>query len=293
MSALLHVTGSLGIIGGKMSIVIHTENPGVARRIISIAHELYAIETEIRMKKRRRLKKQSAYSVFIWGEVLGILQDTGLIRSNNTRPTQLVRRIRQQLVRNEIGRRAFLRGTFLGAGSLSNPERGYHLEFVVEQEDFARDLCRLLSREGLSARTIQRKSSFVVYIKEGGHIVNLLTMMGAHTAILNMENVRIIKQMRNDVNRTINCETANLDKTLNAAYKQIESIRYIQKTVGMEALPKPLREIARVRVNNVDATLSELVTLIGGEVGRSGINHRLRRINQFAQELRDERGEQQ
>jgi hypothetical protein len=105
-----------------------------------------------------------------------------------------------------------------------------------------------------------------------------------------MENVRIIKQMRNDVNRAINCETANLDKTLNASYKQIENIRYIQETVGMEALPEPLREVARLRLENEDATLSDLVRLTGGAVGRSGINHRLRRINRFAQELRDEKG---
>lgn len=291
MSALLHVTGSLVLTGGRMSIVIHTEHPGVARRVLSLAHALYTVETETLMQKRRRLHKKSLYSVFIRGEVIDILRDTGLIHSKNTLPTQLVRRIRQQLVQSEIGRRAFLRGAFLGAGSLSNPERGYHLEFVAEQEDFARDLCRLLCGEGLSARMIQRKNSYVVYIKEGEHIANLLTMMGAHTAILNMENVRIIKQMRNDVNRAINCETANLDKTLNAAYKQIESIRYIQEKVGMEALPESLREVAQLRIENADATLSELVALMGGEIGRSGINHRLRRINQFAQELHDERGE--
>jgi len=272
-----------------MSLVVHTEHPGVARRVISLLHGLYAIETEIRVF-RRRLHKRRGYSVYVRGEVLGILKDAGLVRSRNTLPTQLVRRIRSQLVLSEIGRRAFLRGAFLGAGSLSNPERGYHLEFVIYQEEFARDLCRLLCGEGLSARMIRRKKSYVVYIKESEHIADLLTMMGAYNAILNMENVRILKQMRNDVNRAINCETANLDKTLNASYKQIENIRYIQETVGMEALPEPLREIARLRMENEDATLSDLVRLTGGEVGRSGINHRLRRINRFAQELRDERG---
>ena len=286
----MHVTGSLGLTGSKMSIVVHTEHPGVARRVLSLLHGLYAIETEIRVSRRKRLQKRRGYSVYVKGETLAILRDTGLISSRNTLPTQFVRRIRRSIVRNEIGRRAFLRGAFLGAGSLSNPERAYHLEFVIHQEEFAHDLCRLICGEGLGARVIRRKGSYVVYIKEGEHIADLLAMMGAYNAILNMENVRIIKQMRNDVNRAINCETANLDKTLNASYKQIENIRYIQETVGMEALPEPLREVARLRLENEDATLSDLVRLTGGAVGRSGINHRLRRINRFAQELRDERG---
>lgn len=293
LSALLHVTGSLSIAGGKLSLVIHTENPGVARRVIALAHGMYDIQTEIRMARGHRLQKKSAYSVAITGAVVDILRDAGLLRGGGQKQIRLVRRIHKRLVRSEAGRRAFFRGAFLGAGSLSNPERGYHLEMVVEQEDFARDLCALLCGDGLMARVIQRKNHHVVYIKEGEHIANLLAMMGAHTAILNMENVRILKQVRNDVNRVINCETANLDKTLNAAYRQIENIRYIQETVGLDALPRPLREVARLRVENVDATLSELGAMMGGEVGRSGINHRLRRINQFAMELREERGERE
>ncbi len=291
LSALLHVIGSIGISQGNLNIVIHTENAGVARRAIKLMHSLYEVKTQTTVSKGQRLNKKSAYSVHISGDVVSILKDTGYISDEETAYISMQECINEKIINGESNVRAFFRGAFLGAGSLSNPKRGYHLEFVIEKQDFAENLCSLLCKKGLSARVIERKKHYVVYIKESEHIADLLIMMGAHNAILAMENVKILKQMRNDANRATNCETANIDKTLNASYRQLDSIKYIKETVGLSALPTPLEDIARLRMENAEASLSELGMMMGGQLGRSGINHRLRKIDKFAMDLRNERGE--
>ena len=184
-------------------------------------------------------------------------------------------------------KRAFIRGAFLAVGSISDPEKGYHAEFVCEAEEEARLLRNLLETFDMEARILERKQHFVVYMKEGSAIVDLLNVMEAHVALMELENLRILKEMRNSVNRRVNCETANINKTVNAAAKQIEDIQYIEMQKGLASLPDMLYEMARVRLEYPDATLKELGELLVPPVGKSGVNHRLRKISEYAEKLRE------
>ena len=147
-------------------------------------------------------------------------------------------------------------------------------------------MCKLINSFGLNSKVIQRKNSFIIYIKEGEQIVDLLNIVGAHTSLLELENIRIMKEMRNNVNRLVNCETANLSKTVNAAVRQVESIKLIQSTIGLKRLPKNLQEVAELRLSYPDESLKELGEMLDPPVGKSGINHRLRKIEKIAEEIR-------
>ena len=190
------------------------------------------------------------------------------------------------LLRNPCCRRAFLRGAFLSVGSVSNPQRGYHLELVCEDEGQAEQLIEVMGSFGIEAHRTVRKKYTVVYIKEGEAIVNLLNIMGAHASLMDLENMRILKEISNDVNRRVNCETANITKTVNAASRQLEDIIYIRDNYGLGYLPERLREIAEIRLENPDATLKELGEMLEPQVGKSGVNHRLRKLSELADELR-------
>lgn len=195
-------------------------------------------------------------------------------------------RIEEYIFKDEDIKRAYIRGAFIGGGSISNPEKTYHLEFVTHSEEYAKDLSNLINTFSLNSKVIQRKNSFIVYIKEGEQIVDLLNVIGAHSSLLEIENIRIMKEMRNNVNRLVNCETANLSKTVNAAVRQVESIKLIQSQIGLQRLPDNLREIAELRLNYPDESLKELGEMLDPPVGKSGINHRLRKIEKIAEELR-------
>ena len=179
-----------------------------------------------------------------------------------------------------------MRGVFLACGSISNPQKIYHLEFVVNTEELASSLLNILNGYSLNAKIVQRKQLFVVYLKGVDHIITLLTLIGAHSSVLQLEDIRIIKDMRNNVNRQVNCETANLSKTVNAAYRQLENIRLIEQTVGLQSLSPLLQEVAQARQENPEASLSEIAELLGMPASRSAINHRFRKLDQIAQSLR-------
>lgn len=191
-----------------------------------------------------------------------------------------------RLLKNDCCRRAFLRGVFLSSGSLSDPNKGYHLEFVCACEEQASQLVDILAGYGVEAHSILRKKYYVVYIKEGEAIVDVLNIMGAHMSLMDLENTRILKEISNSINRRVNCETANIAKTVGAASKQTEDIIYIRDNYGLKRLPDRLREIAEVRLENPEATLKELGELLDPPVGKSGVNHRLRKLSEFAEELR-------
>lgn len=183
-------------------------------------------------------------------------------------------------------KRAFLRGAFLAAGSMSDPNKAYHFEIVCKTMEQANRLQELMQEFETDAKIVERKNHYVVYLKEGSQIVDMLNVMEAYVSLMNLENVRIIKEVRNSVNRKVNCETANINKTVNAAIKQTEDIVLIRDTVGLDKLPKPLQEIAMVRLEYPEAPLKELGNYLNPPVGKSGINHRLRKIAAFAEELR-------
>ena len=192
----------------------------------------------------------------------------------------------RMLIERNCCKQSYLRGAFLAAGSVTNPEKGYHFEIVCECEEHARILIDIIKDFGLEPKYIQRKKYFVVYIKDGSMIVDVLNIMGAHISLMNMENVRILKDMRNSVNRRVNCETANINKTVNAALRQLEDIRYIEATKGLKYLPDNLRKVAELRLEEEETPLKELGEKLNPPIGKSGINHRLRKISEIASELR-------
>ena len=190
------------------------------------------------------------------------------------------------LLQQTCCKRAYIRGAFLAAGSISDPNKSYHFEIVCRTQEQGEQLQQVMMDFGVDAKIVERKKHYVVYLKEGAQIVDMLNVMGAHVALMNLENVRILKEMRNSVNRKVNCETANISKTVNAAVRQVEDIQLIVEKQGMSSLPENLQDIARVRMENPDMPLKELGALLTPPIGKSGVNHRLRRIGEIADRLR-------
>lgn len=284
LSALMHTAGAINISSGTLALHIDTENAAVARRAFSIVKRLYGVNAKMEMHTNP-LKGNHIYSLVIGEENARMVAiDTHLIEEEGISFVADA-----SFLKNRCCRISFLRGAFLGGGSITNPEKRYHMEFVCRQKEFADGLLNIIKGLGISAKTIPRGRTFVVYLKEGDPIITLLTMMGAHSSILNIENIRIMKSVRNTVNRKVNCETGNLSKTVNASLKQQESIEYIRKNLGFDKLSPGLREVAEARLSNPEATLEELAGMLGA-ASRSGINHKLRKLNSIAQQLKTTRG---
>lgn len=287
ISAIMKVGGTIGFSGKGLSFKITTENPASARLIFTLLKDHFDIHSRLMVKKSNSLKKNNIYMVVIDEEmgVRDLLKETGILMDIDG-VMSINYRIDDKMISTDEEKKAYIRGAFLGGGSVSNPEKTYHLEFVTHSEEYAIDLCKIINSYGLNSKVIQRKNTFIIYIKEGEQIVDLLNIIGAHTCLLELENIRIMKEMRNNVNRLVNCETANLSKTVNAAVRQVESIKLIQSQIGLKRLPKNLREIAELRLNYPDESLKELGEMLDPPVGKSGINHRLRKIEKIAEELR-------
>lgn len=193
----------------------------------------------------------------------------------------------KQVIQKNCCKKAFLRGIFLATGSVSNPSKAYHFEIVVRNKDMAVRVQDVVRSFDLDAKIAKRKKYYIVYLKEGAMIVDMLKVMEASVNLMEMENVLILKEMRNDINRRVNCETANIKKTVNAARRQIDDIEYIEKTKGLKYLNSSLREVAQLRLEEPDANLSELGEMLNPPVSKSGVNHRLRKISEIARELRE------
>ncbi len=288
LAALVRMSGTLQLVGArKLNLNIVTENPAIARKAFKLIKDIFGIHTEVMVRRNPRLKKNNHYLIVITYQAGSseILKQVGILREEQD-SFDITYDIPESIIENRCCKRAFLRGAFLGGGSVSDPEKTYHLEFVTNSLEHSEVLQGLINEFELNAKIIQRKGSYVLYIKEGDQVVDLLNIIGAHNALLDLENVRIIKQMRNDINRIVNCETANLSKTVNASIRQIENIDFIKKTVGLNKLPENLREIAEIRLNYQDANLKELGQMLNPPIGKSGVNHRLRKIEEYAEKLR-------
>lgn len=288
LSAVMRMSGTIHINGKQgLSFRISTENPAIARRVFTLLKNLFKIHSDILVKKNNSLKKNNVYIIVISPDMgaKDILLKTAILKEHNG-AISINNKIGADIIKKSCCKRAYLRGAFLGGGSISNPEKTYHMEFVANALEHAEELMKLINSFDLNAKVIQRKNSFVVYLKEGEQIVDLLNVIGAHTALLELENVRIYKEVRNNVNRLVNCETANLNKTVDAAVRQIDSIKLIQQKVGLRKLPPNLREIAELRINYPDVSLKELGEMLNPPIGKSGVNHRLRKIEKIAEELR-------
>ncbi|MCM3702087.1 DNA-binding protein WhiA [Paenibacillus macerans] len=283
LSALIRMNGSVQVSNKKVVLDISTENAAIARRIYSLLKKHFQIHTELLVRKKMRLKKNNVYIVRIPGRVEEILNELKIVSEGFV----FTPGINLELTRKNCCKRAYLRGAFMAGGSVNNPEgSSYHLEIASMYEEHCKALVELANEFHLNARCIERKKGFILYIKEGEKIIELLSIIGAHQALFKFEDVRIMRDMRNSVNRIVNCETANLNKTIGAAVRQIDNIKLLEKEVGLENLPDKLREVAEVRLAHPDMNLKEVGELLKGTVSKSGVNHRLRKIDELAEKIR-------
>jgi len=246
---------------GNFTIGFQTENESVVRKGFTLLEKTYNINTGAVMSEE---------------QIQALLQKLG----------NLEEPVSQLLIKNSCCQRAFLRGAFLCIGSMSDPQKSYHLEFVCTDEDKAKQLQGVIQGFDIDAKIVLRKKYYVVYLKEGSGIVDLLNVCEAHVSLMEFENLRILKDMRNSINRRVNCEAANITKTVNAATRQIEDIEYIRDHYGFQNLPENLRQMAEVRLENPDAPLKELGEYLNPPVGKSGVNHRLRKLSELAERIR-------
>ena len=267
LSALVHMSGSFEKDGyGRCILKLHTENDGVARKCFTLLGKTFNISTDIAIR-RNTAKGSCSYYIRAKGEELLAVENV--------------------IVQAVCCKRAYIRGAFIASGSMSDPDKSYHFEIVCGTLKQAEYLRNMINSFEMDAKIVKRKKSYVVYLKEGSQIVDILNIMEAHVALLELENVRIMKEMRNTVNRKVNCETANINKTVSASVRQMEDIIYIRDNIGFDKLPDGLKDVALTRLTYPDATLKELGTLLENPVGKSGVNHRLRKLSEIAEKLRD------
>lgn len=267
LAALLHFCGAYGS-GEKgdgetetFLLGFQTENEAVATKGFTLLKKTYNIDTGALLDRQQMQE---------------LLAKVGNLREP----------VDPLLIKHSCCRRAFLRGAFLAIGSMSDPSKGYHLEFDCIDEAMARQIQELIGGFDIEAKIILRKKYYVVYLKEGAGIVDLLNVCEAPVSLMNLENMRILKEMRNSVNRRVNCETANIAKTVSAAARQVEDIEYLRKRYGFRNLPEPLRRMAEIRLEYPDASLKELGEHFDPPLGKSGVNHRLRRLSELAEKVR-------
>ena len=275
LAALLHFCGST-VEGGKY-LCLETENETVARKCFTIFKKAFNIDNVVMRGKGRLLPDDESET-----RVIQALH----LRGKDAEELEVEAPVSSLLIKNSCCARAYLRGAFLSVGSMSDPEKSYHLEFVCSRRSQAEQLKNIIQEFQIEAKIIKRKKYDVVYLKEGAGIVDLLNVMGAHVSLMNLENLRIVKEMRNSINRRVNCETANISKTVTAASKQIEDILLIRDKYGFENLPDNLRQMAEIRLEYPDTALKELGGYLEPAVGKSGVNHRLRRLSEIADGIR-------
>ena len=287
-AAIISLCGHVKISSqDRFSVKIHTENIAVARKYFTLLKKTFNIVAEITIRQNAYLKKGRTYTITVNNheEAVKILTTCKLLEDGDIVENMSV--YDNTVIMNSCCKRAFVRGAFIASGSISTPEKFYHFEIVCNSYDKAVQLSDLIKSFDIESKIVERKKYYVVYIKDGAGIVDILNVMEAHVALMNLENVRILKEMRNSVNRKVNCETANLNKTVAAAVKQTMDIKYIQDTVGLSILPEALRQLAEVRLENPDVSLKELGTLLDPPVGKSGVNHRLRKISEISKNLQE------
>lgn len=268
----------------KPSMFFQTESLSVAKHIIALATGDYDLDSVIEQKERES-RRRPLYAVNLTGkDAERFLSDTGALRYGED-GLHILSDIPDEVLVNEETKRAFLRGCFLGGGTCVDPRRSYHLELILHTQAVAFSTLALINSHGLHARLTERKDRFVIYLKEGDDVMGFLALIGADSAALSLESIRAEKDMRNYINRTNNCESANTDKQVIASLKQQAAIRTILKHIPLERLPQSLRETVELRLNNPEASLSQLAEMAG--VQRSGMNHRLARLLELAGKLEE------
>jgi len=287
LAALVRSCGAVELLGGdraagRVGLAVHTDRPAVARRIIQTAKALAPVQTEVMVERLRRLRKNLTYTVRMAPQPdlvpllrrLGVLDRRGLIR--DTGPDELLEK--------DCCRRSYLRGIFLGKGWVSAPDRGHHLELTADNTEEADFIGQLLFDFGLPVRLNARKAAIVLYLKDAGQVSRFLSVVGAHTALLKFEDVRVFKEMKNRVNRQVNADTANAGKTADAGARQVAAIERLKTNGGFARLRPALQELAHLRLGNPEASLKELGEMMFPRVSKSAINHRMRELIHLGEE---------
>ena len=282
LSALLRMNGSLSLQNHHFVLTAQTENAAIARRIFSLIKQKYGIESEVLVRKKMKLKKNNQYLVRLKYDTNRVLTDLDILDESGL---SINTDVPEEVLNEDQRMRSYLRGAFLATGSVNNPETSrYHLEIYSLYEDHNEGIAQMMNYFHLNARTTKRRNGYIVYLKEAEKIADFLQLIGATNSMLKFEDIRIVRDMRNSVNRLVNCENANINKTVAAAERQIENIKHLQATVGLDSLPDKLREIAVLRLENPEVSLKELGEMVpSGPISKSGINHRLRKLNELAE----------
>jgi DNA-binding protein WhiA len=282
LAALLSCEGR--IIGSEEEyfIKLQTENLVVARKYFTLIRKTFNINIDVSVKTNINAKDSRMYTLIMPDP------DACKLVLQATKLSQEALVADPVITQNACCKRAFIRGAFLASGSMSDPKKAYHFEIVATSTEKAEQLREMIQTFSIDAKIVKRKKYYVVYVKEGSQIVDLLNVMEAHVALMDLENVRILKEMRNSINRQVNCEAANISKTVAAASKQIDDIVYIRDNVGLGDLADGLEDIARMRIDYPEASLKELGAMLLLPIGKSGVNHRLRKLSMIADQLREQ-----
>ena len=275
IAAYVNIYGQIAVFGGNFCLKIQTENDYAVKKCFTLLRNTFNMIADVSVRISGQKRQTKVYTLLV-RDAAAILQATGILTIEKEQK-KLKKRIYPPVVSSICCRRAYIRGAFISVGSVNDPEKNYHLEFVLADLSAAEQLRELINAFGLDAKVVERKEHYIVYLS-------------ALLALMDLENVRIVKEMRNDINRKVNCETANLNKVVGAAVKQLEDINYIEETIGLARLPEQLAEVARVRLEYPDRSLKELGSFLMTPVGKSGVNHRLRKISSIAEALREGKG---
>ncbi len=278
LSQLVALVGFAGTYSAER-LKIKTENENVA---LCVSQMLCDITPSDSISYKMPKTKSGIHIVTLSGDDATLVAKKLFISDENGNIPSFEQ---EDIIKGQCCKMAFLRGAFLGGGSMSDPSKNYHAEFVTKNARLADFVAAILLSEDISAKITVRKNSFVIYIKDSEAIANLLGLMGAGMSMMEFYNIKIEREVRNNVNRQVNCDSANVDKITAAASKQLEAIRKIKATIGFESLPETLVEIATLREQNPEMSLKELGTLLSPPIGKSGVNHRLERICEIADNL--------
>lgn len=283
LCGITHAAGSMTLGRGGVGLKYVTENNNVASLAAKLGRELYSASAVISISEKERLNAVNAIVSMSGPGVMELLKDAGYAVDGDEELE--LGHIPGALVDTDEKARCFLRGVFLGAGSVNDPNKGYHLELVCKYERFAAELCDIMAGLGITAKYFPRKTSYIVYIKDGEMVSDFITLIGAMNSTIAFEDARVLRSVNNHINRQQNFEDANMNKAAAAAAQQLLDIEAIRLSCGLEALPAKLREAAEIRINNPEATLAEMAELAG--ISKSGFNHRLAKLSILAQEIKD------
>jgi len=282
LMAFIHLCGNLQISDKQVALNVVTSNPAVARRIFKLFKSVFQLSSELLVQKKIKLRKNNVYLIRISGanRVRKVLTGLGLLRDGI-----LTQKLDLPKLAEKCCRRAYLRGAFLSAGSILNPENSYHLEIYSDSQQHAENIAALIKTFAIKVKITERKNGYMVYLKDSEQIADFLNVIGAHAALLDFENVRILKDLRNRINRLVNFETANVTKTVKAAVRQAQAIKAIAEHIGLESLSPPLRELAYLRLEHPEASLVELGQMLQPPLSKSGVNHRMRRLEKIGRKF--------